>query len=65
MAETFASIHTDGNILVSMDLLSKEVNIGANTLAASFNIRELILSNPIPDSVLNFVIGQVLHQGRG
>ena len=30
-----------------MDLLNKEVNIGASTSAASFNIRELILSNPM------------------
>jgi hypothetical protein len=35
MAETFVSFHTDGNVLVSMDLLNKEVNIGASTSAAS------------------------------
>jgi hypothetical protein len=47
MAVTFASFHTEGNVLVSINLLNKEVNIGASTSAASFNIRELILSNPL------------------
>ena len=47
MAVTFASFHTDGNTFVSIDLLNKEVNIGASTSAASLNLRELIISNAI------------------